>query len=92
MTVSYNRIEARFKIEKITIITESAKRLFASNPPPLYEETKGNLEKLLNSFLEDKFMSNATKLIVYSKTLNNEITLRPVWSEKPAQEGGDNKQ
>ena len=70
----------------MTIITETARRVFASHPPPLYEETKGNLEKKLSQLIEDKVVSITGQLVVFSKTLNNEITLRPVWAEKPADE------
>lgn len=70
----------------MTIITETAKRVFASHPPPLYEETKGNLEKKLSQLIEDKVVSVTGQLVVFSKTLNNEITLRPVWAEKLVEE------
>lgn len=66
-------IEKKFNIKKLTlIVAETGKYIFASNPQPLYEEYKDNLTKPLGDFIKE----SKKMITVFSKSINNEVTVR----------------
>lgn len=71
------RLQTSFNITQVTVVGENGQYLHASQPPELYESHKHKLSKTIRELVESKLISLTQKLIVFSKSLNNEITIKP---------------
>lgn len=74
------KLSELFKIDNLTLISESGQYLYASNPPALYEAHKDKLEKKLEELMESKVLLPTQKIIVFSKSLNGEFKVNPIYS------------
>ncbi len=70
-------ISDRFKLERVTLVTSASQYLHAANPPELFEAHKHKLNWTVQDAIDKKLLGCGQEIIVFSKTLTNEIILRP---------------
>lgn len=61
----------------MTVVGQDGQYLYASQPPELFEAHKSKMTKTIRELIDSKLLSATQKLIVFSKSLNNEITIKP---------------
>lgn len=70
-------ISEQFKLERVTLVTNCSQYLHAANPPELFEAHKHKLSWTVQEAVDKKLLGCGQEIIVFSKTINNEIILRP---------------
>ncbi len=70
-------ISEQFKLDRVTLVTNTSQYLHAANPPELFEAHKHKLNWTVQEAVDKKLLGCGQEIIVFSKTINNEIILRP---------------
>ena len=73
------RVEEAFKVEKVTLVGKNGFYLYASQPEALFEAHKHKMDMTIKELLDNSSIGPSTVIVVYSKSLNNEIFIRPTY-------------
>ena len=70
-------LSEKFNVQNLTLVTDQGYYLHAANPVELYEAHCHKLQFTLGKLIEDGFLQREKLIHLYSKSINNEILLKP---------------